>query len=164
MLTIRREREPAQHRGWAISRNLWLRTHLAMGVLLAVWAASSYAAITEPRLALMRATIYQSATGTRTLRLEGSFSFADAVQLALPLNVVITQGQLTARCDLAGNVTTSTSGGPEQSAAGPGVISFTQREIVVVLPSGFSAGEASAQIVATYEKLPISSNRLSFTL
>jgi hypothetical protein len=158
MLKIRRARDAARRRGWAISRNL------ALGALLALWAASSYAAITEPRLALMRATIYQSATGTRTLRLEGSFSFADAVQLALPLNVVITQGQLTVRCDLAGNVTTSTSGGSEQSAAGPGVISFTQREIVVVLPSGFSAGEASAQIVVTYGSQPISSNRLTFTL
>lgn len=121
------------------------------------------AAFTEPRLALMRVTAYRSTNGTSTLKLEGSFSYADAVQLALPLSVVVTQGQLSARCDLAGNVFTST-GGSEQPAAGPGVISFAPREIVLVLPAGFTAGTATAQVVATYGSQPISSNRLSFTL
>lgn len=164
MLTIQRGSAQPRPEGWGFSPRWWFRTHLAIGAVFAVCALPSHAAITEPRLALMRATVYQSATGSRTLRLEGSFSFADAVQLALPLNVVITQGQLTARCDLAGNVTTSSGGGAEQPAAGPGVLSFTQREIVVALPAGFSAGEATAQIVATYESQPISSNRLSFVL
>jgi hypothetical protein len=111
----------------------------------------------------MRVTAYRSSSGTSTLKLEGSFSYADTVQLALPLSVTVTQGQLTARFDLSGNVFTST-GGAEQPVAGPGVISVAQREIVLVLPAGFSAGTATAQVVANYEGQPISSNRLSFTL
>ena len=122
------------------------------------------AAFTEPRLALMRVTAYRSTTGTSSLKLEGSFSYADAVQLALPLNVIVTQGQLTARFDLAGNVFVSTGGGPEQPAAGPGVVSFAPREIILALPTGFSAGAATVQMIANFDSQRISSNRLSFTL
>jgi hypothetical protein len=136
---------------------------LAVAVLLLMMSTRLQAAFTEPRLALMRVTAYRSTSGTNTLTLEGSFSYADTVQLALPLNVVVTQGQLTARFDLAGNVFTST-GGPEEPGAGPGVISFAPREIVLVLPAGFAPGTATAQVVANYERQPISSNRLSFTL
>lgn len=147
-------------RGWGISPEWAPLT--AMAVLL-LMSMPLQAAFTEPRLALLRLTTYRSTNGTSTLTLEGSFSYADTIQLALPLNVTVTQGQLTARFDLAGNVFTST-GGPEQPASGRGVISFAQREIVLVLPAGFSAGTATAQVVANYGSQPISSNKLSFEL
>jgi hypothetical protein len=138
--------------------------------MLVVFAASVMmgggvdAAFTEPRLALMRVTAYRSTSRASTLTLEGSFSYADAVQLALPLNVIVTQGQLSARFDLAGSVFISTGGGTEQPAAGPGVVSFAPREIILALPPGFSAGTATAQVVANFGSQRISSNQLSFTL
>lgn len=163
MLTKQRQSTEAATRGWGISRRLRLQTQLAAAAVLLLMSARLEAAFTEPRLALMRVTAYRSTNGTSTLRLEGSFSYADAVQLGLPVNVTVTQGQLTARFDLSGHVFTST-GGAEQSAAGPGVVSFASREILLVLPPGFAAGAATAQVVLTYEGQPISSNRLSFTL
>jgi hypothetical protein len=135
-----------------------------LATLLIFASTMSQAAYTEPRLALLRVTPYRSTTGTITLKIEGSLSFADAVQLALPLSVSITQGSLSARFDLAGNVFTSTAGGAEQAAAGPGVIAIAPRAITLVLPPGFTTGAASAQVTANYDGKLISSNRLSCDL
>lgn len=161
-LKIRRSAEAAGTR-WGISPGLRFWTQLTAVAVLLLLSTRLEAAFTEPRLALMRVTSYRSTNGTATLKLEGSFSYADTVQLALPLNVTVTQGQLSARFDLAGHVFTST-GGPEEPSGGPGVISFEKREIVLVLPAAFAAGTATAQVVANYEGQPISSNRLNFTL
>ena len=136
----------------------------ALLVLLLLASAPAHAAITEPRLALMRVTAYRAAGGAISLTLEGSFSFADAVQLALPLNIIVTQGQLSARFDLAGNVFTTVASGPEQPASGPGIIRIAARQAILVLPPGFETGAATAQITATYGSQPIASNRLGFTL
>ncbi len=122
------------------------------------------AAFTEPQLALMRVTVERSSTGTVSLHLEGSFSLADAVQLDFPLGILVQQGALTARFDLAGNVFTSVGGGPEQSAPGPGVVGVAARAIVLVLPPGFSTGSATAQVVGTYDDHALASNRLGFGL
>ena len=136
----------------------------ALGVFLALFAQPLGAAFTEPRLALMRATAYRSASGVVTLKLEGTFSLDDTVQLALPLEVIVQQGPLSARFDLSGNVFTTVGGNPEQPASGPGVIGVAPREITVVLPQGFTQGDATAQIVATYQGEPVNSNRLRFKL
>ncbi len=144
-------------------RTLILRLAIFFGLLLLV-SAPLHAAVTEPRLALMRVTAYRAAGGSISLTLEGSFSFADAVQLALPLNVVVTQNQLSARFDLSGNVFTTTAPGPEQAAPGPGIVRITARQITLVLPPGFATGAATAQITATYGSQPIASNRLGFNL
>ncbi len=129
-----------------------------------VAAGSLRAAITEPRLALMRATAYQAASGRVTLTLQGTFSFADAVQLAIPLNVTVLQGALGARFDLAGNVFTTQNGGAEQPAAGPGVVDIAERKITLVLPAGFTSGPAVVQIVANFDGKAIASNRLAVSL
>jgi hypothetical protein len=142
------------------------QTRAVRWVVLVVLAFSSVAhgAFTEPRLALMRGTPYRSASGRITLKLEGTYSFADALQLALPVSVTVTQGTMRARFDLAGNVSTSLNGGPEEPAPGPGLVSIGERDITVVLPSDFSGGAATAQIVLTYEGRPIASNLLDVTL
>ena len=137
---------------------------LLVAALLLCASTVSQAAYTEPRLALLRVTPYRATTGVITLKVEGSLSFADAVQLALPLSVTIAQGQLSARFDLAGNVFTTTAGGAEQPVAGPGVITIAQRAITLVLPPGFATGAASAQVTAAFDGKLISSNRLSFDL
>lgn len=141
------------------------RTPVAVLAALVVFAGTpAHGAFTEPRLALVRASAYRSTNGSTTLTLEGSFSFADAVQLGLPLNVVVTQGDRRTRFDLAGSVFTSTNGAPEQPLAGLGVVSITQRELVLVLPAAFSAGAATAQVIATYDGKTIASNQLGFSL
>ncbi len=132
---------------------------LTVALLMAA-TAPLRAGTTEPRLALMRATAVRSTSGRITLTLEGSFSFGDTVQLALPLNVLVTQGEVAASFDLAGDPPT----GLGQAAPDAGVISIGERAITLVLPSQFAAGEATAQIVATFDGKPLASNRLRFTL
>ena len=122
------------------------------------------AAFTEPRLALTRATPFRSDAGRISLELEGTFSFADAVQLGVPVSIRVTQGQSAVRFELDGGVFTSSGGGPEQPLAGPGIVAFTARSITVVLPAGFASGAATAQMTATYEGKPVASNRLGFSL
>ncbi|MGH7786870.1 MAG: hypothetical protein ACRERC_08390 [Candidatus Binatia bacterium] len=120
------------------------------------------AANTDPTLALMRATAVRSTAGRVTVTLEGSFSLADAVQLALPLEIVIAQGPRRARYDLGGQVWLSIDGGAELLLAGPGVLAVEARAITLVLPAEFDASEATAQILGGYRAEAIASNRLRF--
>jgi len=115
-------------------------------------------------MALTRATVHRSASAVASIQLEGTFSFADLVQLALPVNVYVVQGALTARLDQAGNVYTSSGGGPEQAASGPGLVSLKEREILIVLPTGFNPGVATIRVEITYDGGPISTNELGVTL
>jgi hypothetical protein len=135
----------------------------AVGLIVAS-RAPVRAANTDPTLALMSASAVRATSGRATLTLEGSFSFADAVQLALPLAIVVTQGTRSARYDLSGNVAVSLGGGAPQPGPGPGVLGMTERTITLVLPAEFAGGEASAQIVGTYDGKQIASNTLRFTL
>ena len=121
------------------------------------------AANTDPTLALMRATAARGSSGRATLTLETSFSFDDAIQLALPIEVVVTQGTHVARCALSGAVALTVNG-VAQAVDGPGVIGVTDRRITVVLPPEFTAGEASAQLVGAYSSKPVASNVLRFTI
>ena len=141
------------------------RHALAAGVALLLLAAgTAQGANTEPIFALTRAAATRGSGGRATLVLEGSFGVADAVQLALPLEVVVTQGNRSARFDLAGNVSISVGGAPAQAGPAPGVLAVTSRTITLVLPAEFAAGDAAAQIVGTYENEPLASNQLQFTL
>lgn len=152
-----------RRRPWGIYPRLRHYTQIAaVAVLLA--AGPLHAAITEPRLALMRATAYQAASGRVTLTLEGTFSFADAVQLAIPLNVMVVQGSLAARFDLSGNVFTSQNSGAEQAAPGPGIVDIASRKITLVLPPGFTSGPAMVQVIANFDGKGIASNRLAVAL
>jgi hypothetical protein len=159
-MTLSPSGAPKHWRG--LGRRLWAAALAAMIIGSAI--APAHAAFTEPRLALMRATPFRSASGKTSLKLEGSFSFADAVQLGVPVSILVTQGQTTARFDLNGGVFTSVNGGPEQAAGGPGVIEFAPRSITVALPQGFGTGPATAQMIATYEGKPVASNKLGFSL
>ena len=141
-------------------------TALALAVLagLAPVVDLALAAGGSPQLALVSATPYRSSAGTISLDIEGSFNFEDTVQLPLPVDVIVAQGDRSERFDLAGNVFASIAGGPEQPDAGPGVIAVKPREILLVLPSGFGAGAATVQIVARYKDETFTSNALGFTL
>lgn len=135
----------------------------ALAVLLAL-ASPAVAANTDPTFALTQASATRGSGERRTVVLEGSFGVADAVQLDLPLAVVVTQGARSARFDLAGHVSVSIDGAPPQDAPPPGVLAVTDRTITLVLPAGFAAGEAVAQIVGIYEGEQIASNQLRFSL
>jgi hypothetical protein len=140
---------------------IWLL--LAAAALLSL-RAPAVAANTDPTFALTRARAVRSTGDRVTVTLEGSFGVADAVQLALPLEVVITQGGRRAQLDLAGHVRVSVDGGAPQDAPAPGVVAVTSRAITLVLPPGFGPGEAVAQIVGTYAGEAIASNQLRFPL
>jgi len=65
-----------------------LLAHLvSISFLLAAFGHSLRAANTEPTFALVQATSFRSASQEVTLRLQGSFSFDDTLQLGLPLSV-----------------------------------------------------------------------------
>jgi hypothetical protein len=139
--------------------------HGLAGLVAAVCIAGvAYGANTDPTLALIGASAARGSGGRTTVTLEGSFSFDDAVQLALPLQIVVAQGERTARFDLAGNVTLSLNGGAAQPAPPPGLLGITGRSITLVLPSGFDGGDATAQLLTTYDGKSIASNLLRFSL
>lgn len=137
---------------------------LLMTALVALSGVPVRAANTDPTLALMRASAVRGAGGRATLTLEGSFSFADAVQLALPIEIVVTQGTTSARYTLTGNGSLTIGGGPPQTLPPPALLGMDERTITVVLPAQFTAGDAAAQVIATYENKSIASNTLRFTL
>ncbi len=158
-----RKIRPRHHWPWGICPKLRRYTQIAV-LALVIAGGGAHAAITEPRLALMRVTAYQGASGRVTLTLEGTFSFADAVQLAIPLNVTVVQGALGARFDLAGNVFTSQNNGTEQAAPGPGIVDIAEKKITLVLPAGFTSGSATVQVIANFDGKPIASNHLTVSL
>ncbi|MDX2171342.1 MAG: hypothetical protein SF182_30015 [Deltaproteobacteria bacterium] len=137
------------------------RAALACALLLGLSPAG--AANTDPTLALLRASAVRGSGGRATLTLETSVSFDDVVQLALPVEVVVTQGNRVARCGLSGTVSL-TVGGVAQAAAPPGVIGVSQHRITLVLPPELGAGEASVQLVGTYSDNTVASNVLRVTL
>jgi hypothetical protein len=131
---------------------------------LFVGIGSGLAAGGSPQLALVRAVAYRSSTAAVTLQIEGNFNFEDTVQLPLPVNVIVAQGDKTFRFDLMGHAFSSVAGGSEQPAPGPGVIAINASTILLVLPPGFAAGTATVQLAAQYQGDAFSSNSLEFTL
>jgi hypothetical protein len=135
-------------------------------LIAAQWPAphGALGAYTEPRLALLRAAAIRSTAGTISIQLEATFSFADVVQLGMPLQILVQQGEVTARIDLNGNAFTSLAGAPEQPAPGFGLLSVTNRQLLFVLPPAFGAGLATIQLRSDYEDRTIFSNRVTVTL
>ena len=151
-------------RGKAIRTRGARRAWMAFAGLL-LGAQLARASGGSPQLAIFRATSHRSETAQSvTLEVEASFNFDDALQLPLPVEILVTQGSLTGRFDLAGNVFTSLAGGPEQPSPGLGLIAVTRSVIVLVLPSVFSDGPASVQLVVRYQGAPLASNRLDVDL
>lgn len=143
----------------------WLGAVLALSLASAITAdRSAQGANTEPTLALMRAAAVRAPSGRVTVKLEGSFSFADTVQLGLPVEIEITQASRVARCTLSGDVTLSTDGGGAQPAPPPCVLGVTDRIVTLALPAGFAAGDATAQLLLVHEGRQIASNRLGFRI
>ncbi len=155
----------AHHQRMRAAHTLGLR-HLGTGLVLVFLVVDLAAAAGgSPQLAVVRAAAHRSTSGSAvTLEIEGSFNFDDTLQLPLPVDVIVTQGSLSARLDLAGNVFTSVNGGAEQSSPGPGVISVTRNVILLVLPSAFASGPAAVQLVVRYKDVPFSSNQVNVTL
>jgi hypothetical protein len=137
---------------------------VAVLALLLGGAGSASAAGGSPQLALVQVTPYPSSAAVVTLELVGNFNYEDTVQLPLPLDVIVAQGDRITRFDLAGHAFTSVGGAGEQPDSGPGVIAVKQHAILLVLPSGFGAGATTVQLVAHYQGETFASNTLGFTL
>jgi hypothetical protein len=137
---------------------------IAVLALLLGGAGSAAAAGGSPQLALVQATPFTSSAGAVTLELVGNFNYEDTVQLPLPLDLIVAQGDRTTRFDLAGHAFTSVGGAGEQPDSGPGVIAVKQHTILLVLPPGFGAGATTVQLVAHYQGETFASNTLEFTL
>lgn len=144
---------------------VWLGAVLVLSLACAIAAdRPADGANTEPTLALMRAAAVRAPSGRVTVTLEGSFSFADTVQLGLPVEIEITQASRVARCMLSGDVTVSTDGGAAQPAPPPCVLGVTDRMVTLALPAGFASGDATAQLLLIHEGRQIASNRLGFSI
>jgi len=130
----------------------------------AIAVRTTWAAYTEPLLALHRVTVHRAMGGSVSLRLEGRFSLADVVQIGAPIRVVLSQGTWSARFDQVGTVSTKSGSDPEQPAAGPGMVKLTAEDIVVVLPAGFVAGPGSVWVEIEYDDSVIATNHLGVVL
>ena len=141
-------------------------------VLVAAAPAALLASGTSPALVLSAAT--GSAAGSqRAVTLDGSLDFANAVQVAYPLSLVVFQGSRFVRYRLPGTVVAGTS--PEladghlttdeidavdhEGSAAPAAV-----RIRVALPADFVAGPTTAVVYAILPDSNVLSNPIDFTL
>ena len=148
--------------------------------LAAVAPAGLRASGTSPALVLSAAA-GAAAGGQRSVTLDGSFDFANAVQTAYPLSLVVFQGSRFVRYRLPGAVVAGDSPeladgqlsaneldafGQEGSvaAAGVRVVTLVTDRIRVALPAGFTAGPTTAILYAILPDSNVLSNPIDFTL
>ena len=149
-------------------------------VLAAAAPAALRASGTSPALVLSAAT--GSAAGSqRAVTLDGSLDFANAVQVAYPLSLVVFQGSRFVRYRLPGAVVAGTS--PEladgnlttdeidavdhEGSAAPAavrIVTLVADRIRVALPADFVAGPTTAVVYAILPDSNVLSNPIDFTL
>jgi len=158
-----------------------LRRGLMVALALGTAApAGLRASGTSPALALSAAA-GAAVDGQRSVTLDGSFDFANAVQVAYPLNLVVFQGSRFVRYRVPGTAVAGDSPeladgdlaaseidtfGQEGSAAAAGVriVTLIADRIRVALPAGFPAGPTRAVLYAVVPDGNVLSNPIDFTL
>jgi len=159
----------------------WRRRGLLVALaLVTAVPARLRASGTSPALVLSAAA--GAAVGDqRSVALEGSFDFANAVQVAYPLNLVVFQGSRFVRYRVPGAAVAGDSPeladgqltadeldafGQEGSAAAAGVriVTLVTDRIRIALPAGFTAGPTTAILYAVLPDSPVLSNPIDFTL
>jgi len=157
------------------------RRALLVGLVFATAAPTGLRASgTSPALVLSAAT--GAAVGDqRSVTLDGSFDFANAVQVAYPLSLVVFQGSRFVRYRLPGDAVAGDSPeladgqlsaneldafGQEGAAAAAGVrvVTLVTDRIRVALPAGFTAGPTTAILYAILPDSNVLSNPIDFTL
>ena len=159
----------------------WRRRAFLVALALATAApAGLRASGTSPALVLSAAA-GAAVDGQRSATLDGSFDFANAVQVAYPLSLVVFQGSRFVRYRLPGAAVAGDSPeladgqlsaneldafGQEGSAAAAGVrvVTLVADRIRVALPPGFTAGQTTAILYAILPDSNVLSNPIDFTL
>jgi hypothetical protein len=148
--------------------------------LLALSPVATFAAGTDPTLALSAADAIAVPSGAVGVNIAGVSSFDDLMQFSFPAGVFVHQGSRFARFDFAGGVTEGndarvqngispgelpsllSAGSP---AAPPAALTQLRADrIAVSLPAGFSAGVATAVVYAILEGDAFLSNPITFVI
>jgi len=154
-----------------------------VSVLLAsllVGSGTARAGFTEPTLVLVTAA-GAAAEGARSAAFTGSFEFENALQVGLPIELVVFQGTRFVRYPATGAPKTGDSAAladgvlsdnelaafrQEGTAAPAGVriITLAPDRIRVALPATFTAGPTTAVLFTILDDGGVLSNALGFTL
>ncbi|TMA37749.1 MAG: hypothetical protein E6J75_15130 [Deltaproteobacteria bacterium] len=159
----------------------WRRRAFLAALALAIAApAGLRASGTSPALVLSAAA-GAAVDGQRSATLDGSFDFANALQVAYPLSLVVFQGSRFVRYRLPGAAVAGDSPeladgqlsaneldalGQEGSAAAAGVrvVTLVTDRIRVALPAAFTAGPTTAILYAILPDSNVLSNPIDFSL
>lgn len=158
------------------------RVPLLLAVVFAVATAprSARAGATTPALVLSTAAA-SAGTAGRTAVFQGSFDFANALQIGYAIDLVVFQGTTFARYPFAGAPLTGTSpqlsdgtlaagevatlvGEGAPADAGVEIVTLTADEIRVNLPASFVGGPATAVVFAVLSDGTALSNAIGFVL
>jgi hypothetical protein len=155
---------------------------LALALLAApfVAAAAAWASATSPTLIVSAARAVR-AEGRHAVTIEGTFDFANAVQVGYPLQLVVFQGTRFVRYPVTGTPRTGetpllgdgrldtgelpaflATGGP--APADVRLVTLTATSALVTLPADFTAGTATAQVFTVLPEEPVLSNPLALVL
>ncbi len=147
---------------------------------VALGTVAAWASATSPTLVLSAGQAVQ-AEGRYTVTIEGTFDFANAVQVGYPLQIVLFQGTRFVRFPLGGTPLTgvaavladgrlNASELPALLAAGSPassevrLLALTAKTAVLAIPAEFARGAATVQTVALLAEHPVLSNPLALVL
>ena len=148
--------------------------------LLLLGALPAWPSATSPTLAVSAASATR-ADGRLAVTIEGTFDFANAVQVGYPLQLVVFQGTRFVRFGIGDTPRTGTTSlladgqltlgelPPFLGAGDPAppdvrIVTFTATRALVSLPADFIAGAATAQVFTVLPEEPVLSNPLVLVL
>lgn len=161
---------------------MMIRRTALLGLAAALLAAAArvHAGATSPKLVVSAASAMLG-EGRRTVVIDASYDFQNAVQVGYPLQLVVFQGTRFARYPIGGTPATGTSAlladgtldaadtTPLLSAGAPApadvrIVSLTPTEARVALPAEFAAGAANVLLYAILADGTTLSNPLALVL
>lgn len=172
------DRSPSARRLPLLHRTVRSRRTIAFVLVLA--AATAWASATSPTLIVSGARAVR-ADGRHAVTIEGTFDFANAVQVGYPLQLVVFQGTRFVRYPAAGAPRTGDTplladgrldaaelpaflAAGEPATADVRVVTLTATSALVALPAEFAPGTATAQVFTVLPEEPVLSNPLALVL
>jgi hypothetical protein len=147
---------------------------------LALACATAWASATSPTLVVSAARATRG-DARHAVIIEGTFDFANAVQVGYPLQLVVFQGTRFVRFPVGGTPRTGdttlladgrldaaelpaflAAGAP--AAAEVRIVTLTGSSALVSLPASFAPGTATAQVFTVLPEEPVLSNPLALVL
>jgi hypothetical protein len=172
------DRSPSARRLRLLHRTV--RSSRLLAFVLVLAAATAWASATSPTLIVSAARAVH-ADGRHAVTIEGTFDFANAVQVGYPLQLVVFQGTRFVRYPAAGAPRTGdtalladgrldaaelpaflAAGAP--ATADVRVVTLTATSALVALPADFAPGTATAQVFTVLPEEPVLSNPLALVL